>query len=81
MQCEEASEVLAEWAAADIDQDALLIIADFGLEHETVLALDYSSDNREPRVVRLQWRLPDLPNRWLVVADTFEQFWTGLGSN
>jgi hypothetical protein len=67
-------------AIADIDPERTLVIADFGLGSDTAVALDYRGEPA-PTVIRLQWRLPDAPNRWVPVAPTFDAFWAMLRFN
>jgi len=65
-------------AVHDIVPELTVVIADFGLGSDTAVALDYRDGTREPRVIRMQWRLPDMPNRWVPVAQDFESFWKML---
>lgn len=65
-------------ALADIDPERTIVIADFGLASDTAVALDYRADTTVPAVIRLQWRLPEAPNRWVPVAPSFDAFWAML---
>ena len=65
-------------AVQDIDPSLTVVIADFGLGSDTAVALDFRGDKDQPAVIRLQWRLPQQPNRWLPVARSFEEFWAVL---
>src|SRR5262245_56790720 len=65
-------------AAHEIEPDMTVVIADFGLGSDTVVALDFRADVAAPTVIRLQWRFPAEPNRWLKVAHSFPDFWAIL---
>lgn len=64
-----SDESLALW---DIDPALTIIIADFGIGSDTLMALDYRFDIYSPRVIRLQWRLPEQKNQWIVVSESFD---------
>jgi hypothetical protein len=67
-------------AVHDIAPDLTVQIADFGMGSESAIALDFSHDQAAPVVIRLQWQLPSRPNRWIRVANSFDEFWTMLNS-
>ena len=64
-----------EMAVWDIDPELTVIIGDFGLGSDTAIALDYRGSRSEPKVIRMVWRLPQQPNKWVHVADSFCEFW------
>jgi hypothetical protein len=65
-------------AVREIAPELTVPVDDFGLGSDTVLALDFRSAPSQPSVIRLQWRLPNEPNRWVKVADDFAAFWKML---
>src|SRR5262245_29094865 len=68
-----------EQAVQDIDPQLTVPIGDFGLGSDTAIALDFRNNPQRPTVIRLQWRLPREPNRWLFVANSFDEFWDIAG--
>ena len=65
----------ARWAVRDIDPERTLIIADFELGSDTMVALDYRHNASELAVIRLVWGDRGTPNRWVQIAPTFDEFW------
>ncbi|MCB1582888.1 MAG: hypothetical protein KDI92_07475 [Xanthomonadales bacterium] len=61
---------------SEIDIDKTLIIGDFGLGSDTLLALDYSKSMISPSVIRFKWfdENPIKNNKWLVVCESFDEF-------
>lgn len=59
-------------AIQEINPDLTLVIGDFGLGSDAPLALDYSQNPEDPRVIRLRWAQEG--NHWVEVAATFGQF-------
>ncbi len=68
-----------------IDPERALIIADFGIGSDTPILLDYRR-GVEPQVITIRWsfvedeegrRRPD--NRWMVLAESFDEFADALG--
>ncbi|WP_133816610.1 hypothetical protein [Tahibacter aquaticus] len=75
---------LQRWSRVELINPArTVIVADFPLGSDSLLALDYRDSDAEPRVIRLQWVLPqpERNNRWVVVSPTFAQFAQALGWN
>jgi len=66
-------------AVSDIDPELAVVIGDFGIGSDTVLALDYRNIGSEPEVIRLVWRLPAQENCWVPVAESFTTFWLQIG--
>ncbi|EDN66559.1 conserved hypothetical protein [Beggiatoa sp. PS] len=67
-----------ELAVDQINPSAVIVIGDFGPGSDTAVALDYSTSDIQPIVIRQQWRLPHETNRWLKIASTFSAFWAML---
>ncbi|MGH8029764.1 MAG: hypothetical protein ACREO3_07515 [Arenimonas sp.] len=63
-----------QWAISDIEPSLTVPIADFGMGSDTSLALDYRADARAPTLIRLEWRLPAAPNRWVAAFPDFAAF-------
>ncbi len=61
-----------------IDFDLALDIGDFGIGSDAPILLDYREDASNPRVIRLRWRNGE-PNRWVVMAHSFQHFVEELG--
>lgn len=65
-----------------IDQDKAVVVADFGLGSDTGVVLDYRVAG-PPKVLRLLWLDTDstapTSNRWVELADTFDDFARMLG--
>ena len=63
-------------AVHEIDPELTLLIGDFGLGSDALLALDYRHSSLEPKVIRLQWSRSG--NHWVEVAQNFDAFVTML---
>ena len=68
---------------SQIDTSKTLIIGDFGIGSETVLALDYSRNVTSPAVIRFMWfeKNPIENNKWIVVSESFDEFASKLELN
>ena len=69
-----------QYALADIAPTLTVPIGDFGAGSDTAIALDFRNGQEDPAVIRLVWNLPELPNRWQMVAPSFVEFWNSLNS-
>ncbi|OZG69944.1 hypothetical protein BTA51_28605 [Hahella sp. CCB-MM4] len=59
----------------------VLVIGDFGIGSDALLAVDYSDENSEPRIIKQMWVETDCvsePAHWRVVSDTVEEFFAAL---
>jgi len=64
-----------KWGALNqIKPTLTLDIGDFGSGSDRGLALDYQHEINNPSVIRLQWIGKGDANRWIKVADTFDEF-------
>jgi len=63
----------------EISPELTIIIADFGLGSDTVVALDYRADRDDPAVIRPLWRKRGQRNTWVRCAETFDEFADMLG--
>ena len=66
-------------ALEEISPELTIVIADFGLGSDTVVALDYRADRDNPAVIRRLWREREQPNTWVRCAETFDEFADMLG--
>ena len=57
-----------------ITPERVLVLGDFGLGSDTVFALDYSSCNTNPSVIKLCWNIG-----WVKISDSFNQFIEDFG--
>ena len=62
----------------NLNPQQCVLIGAIGLDHP--LALDYRINSMNPCVVALQWgEIPVTDNRWLKIADSFDEYATKLG--
>ena len=65
-------------ALDQIVPDLVLVIGDFGLGSDSVVALDYARNSSNPPVLRLRWG-KDGRNKWMQGARDFDEFAALLG--
>ncbi len=62
---------------SELDPSSILIIGDFGSGSDTLLALDYSVNINNPRIVKQVWKensnVSDI-SHWRIITDLFDDF-------
>jgi hypothetical protein len=82
---------MPEYAIEQIDPNLTLVIGDFGMGSEEILALDYRGREHDPSVIRLKWfdntngvsevefKEKIKQNNWVQVAPDFATFCRDIG--